>query len=297
MHGPIGFQPYWLKVQGYEGQNLLKLLADSCISRNIGVSAITSEDSSTRIIERNSVHDRLGYLKENFASGLPKNYETDMIGDNILAVTKGDRTVYFINGQTPFVEENGKRFDHLVIGSNEVPNFMNLEDTLDYCNSNGLLHGIEHPYNIRHFGVGEERALLLKDEYDFVEGHNSQLIFHRFFSKIPLIGKKLGPYSKTSNINAKKFALDNGKPWISTSDSHRIEDLGISSISFDANLLNISSESNFLSSLKSIISSGNFENNCAYESLGDWFWWVKKFKWGTSGKPPRCEKFELVRSV
>lgn len=43
MHGPIGFQPYWLRIQGYEGKNLLKLIADVCIARKINLCSITSD--------------------------------------------------------------------------------------------------------------------------------------------------------------------------------------------------------------------------------------------------------------
>lgn len=34
MHGPIGFQPYWLKAQSYAGKNLLKEIADEAFKKN-----------------------------------------------------------------------------------------------------------------------------------------------------------------------------------------------------------------------------------------------------------------------
>ena len=163
MHGPIGFEPYWLKVQGYKGQNLLKLIADTCFERDIGICAITSESDQidkNGIIERYSIHDRLGYLEKEFLSDLDllPNYSTDKFGLNSIIVEKDNKKLYLISGQTPAIIDKGKRLDHLVIGSNKVPNFMNFKDTLNYCNDNGLLHGLEHPNLEAHFGIGLKEA-------------------------------------------------------------------------------------------------------------------------------------------
>ena len=43
MHGPIGFQPYWLKKQRYAGKNLLKLISDEAFRKRITITAITSQ--------------------------------------------------------------------------------------------------------------------------------------------------------------------------------------------------------------------------------------------------------------
>lgn len=61
MHGAIGFQPYWLREQGYSGKNLLQLLADQCFARDIKICAVTSQEDH---IPPLSVHDRFGILRE-----------------------------------------------------------------------------------------------------------------------------------------------------------------------------------------------------------------------------------------
>jgi len=37
MHGSIGFQPYWLKKQGYAEKNLLQLIVDQCFVKGITI--------------------------------------------------------------------------------------------------------------------------------------------------------------------------------------------------------------------------------------------------------------------
>ena len=275
MHGPIGFEPYFLRKQGYGGGNLLKLIADACFQRDIGICAITSESDQTDengIILRNTMHDRIGYLKENYLRDLGefKEYNAEKFGPNSLIIKKGLRTLYLINGQTPIIMEGKKRFDHLVIGSNNVPNFRDFSDTMGYCNDSGILHGLEHPNLEAHFGIGLERATYFVEECDFVEGHNAQLRWARIFSKLPVIGQ----YTRTSNDKAKEFARRHKKPYISNSDAHRIEDAGIASIEFERNLLNEENEERLFESLRTIITSHNFSTNEEYESLLGWTNWV-----------------------
>ncbi|MEK6871460.1 MAG: hypothetical protein AABX16_01000 [Nanoarchaeota archaeon] len=89
-HCPIGFQPYWLKVQGYLEKNLLKEIADACFKRNIGLCAITSDENE---IPKNSIHDRFNWPKNNNIP-LPKEYETDTLGNNVLIVANNNRKLY-----------------------------------------------------------------------------------------------------------------------------------------------------------------------------------------------------------
>ncbi len=42
-HLLIGFQPEWLKIQGYSGRNLAEVLFENAAKRGIGLVAITSE--------------------------------------------------------------------------------------------------------------------------------------------------------------------------------------------------------------------------------------------------------------
>ncbi len=274
MHGPIGFQTYWLKVQGYEGRNLLQLIVDSCLSNRLSICAITSEEKE---IPRYSVHDRLMYLL-NFVKDLPNDYYFDKLGNNLFVVEKNEDLLYLINGQTVIVKEGDLRFDHLVVGSNDVPNFMNLEDTLKYGKDNGLIQILEHPFAVNHFGIGAEKSEKYIKDYDCVEGHNSQFVIPSYLSWLPAIGK----YNRKLNELAKKFALEHSKPSIATSDAHRIEDAGVSCIKFEDFTIKTTNEDEFLCSLRKIILDGKFSTVEKYLSFLDWLDWTSKFKKGIS---------------
>lgn len=281
MHGPIGFQDYWLKVQGYQGKNLLKLIADSCFERDISICAVTSESDKTNkegVIERYSVHDRLGYLEKEFLSELdilPK-YRAEKFGPNSIIVEKDKKQLYLISGQTPVILEGEERLDHLIIGSSAVPNFRTLIETINYCKDSGLLHGLEHPYLESHFGLGLQKAEEYFDLCDFVEGHNAQLALPTLFSRLPVLGQ----YTKSSNYKSKEFARKRNFPSIATSDAHRIEDAGIAAIKFDNQLLSPVNEEMLLQSLRNIIKTKSFESIEGYEKISDWLNWVSKFKIG-----------------
>ena len=276
MHGPIGFQPYWLKVQGYSGKNLAKEIVDTAIDRGISITAITSEEFE---IPKYSIHDRFNYLVSE-ARNLPKEYVHDKIGENVLVV-KGrfSKLVYIINSQTVIVNEKGKRLDHLVIGSNQVPNQKSLRETIAFCKDKGLIQIAEHPYCGNHFGIQEQRLLEHLEDYDAIEGHNSQMILPKSLSILP----KFGKYNKGVNQQAQEFAEKHKKPWIATSDAHRIEDLGLSYIRF-CGPIDFSSEQSILSNIKYLIKGQTYINEIDYERLPDWINWVSKFLIGTKLK-------------
>lgn len=284
-HGPIGFEPYWLRVQGYKGKNLLKLIADTCIKRGLDVCALTSEThvvDEKGIIERDSLHDRIGYLVKNYLDNLNKvkGYRADKFGENSIIVERKGEKVLLISGQTPIVMEEEKRFDYLVIGSNKVPNFMNIRDTQNYCNDYGLLHGLEHPALEAHFGIGLEKAKEYIDQSDFVEGHNAQLLWPSFMSRLPLIG----PYTRLTNEKAKKFAEEHQKPWIATSDGHMIESAGRAFIEFNENAIEREGETALLANIKQKVRLGKFTTTERYENPIGWCEWVAKFQWGIRGE-------------
>lgn len=244
MHGAIGFQDHWLKLQGYDGKNLLQLIADKCFERDIGICAVTSEEFE---IPKDSVHDRLGFLMQ-FISKLPEDYRADKLGDNTLVVEKDGKIVYLVNGQTVIIQGNYKRYYHHVVGSNQVPNCMSLEDTLKYGKDYGLTQIMGNPFVENHCGIGLERLERYVDSYDAIEGHNAQL----WLSFITL-----------SNEHARHFAQEYQKPAIAVSDARRIKDLGISYTDLQR-MPDVSSEENLLRDLKSQVSSGEFSVHQAY---------------------------------
>lgn len=270
-HGPLGFQPYWLKVQGYEGKNLLEEIADVCFEKELDICAITSEEKE---IPRNSIHDRLNYLT-NFISSLPKEYKADKLGKNAMAVEKQRKKIYLLNSQTVLIFEKGKRIEHLVVGNNEVPNFMPLKDALKFGKDYGLIQVVEHPLCEVHGGMGKKLMKNHIEDYDAIEGHNSQLVWGWPFSWLPVFGS----FAKNLNGRTQKVAEECKKPWIATSDAHQIEDAGLSYIKFEKEI-DTSSDETIIKGLREIIISNDFENVCNYESYSSWINWVSKFVWG-----------------
>lgn len=284
-HGPIGFEPYWLRVQGYKGKNLLKLIADACFKRDLTICALTSETDQVDengLIPRNSIHDRIGYLVEKYLAGLNsiQGYKADRFGPNSITVEHNERTLCLINGQTPIIMERDRRYDHLIIGSNQVPNFRNFRDTLKYCNDNGLAHGFEHPELETHFGIGAEKAKEYVDLCDFVEGHNAQLSIREGFSKLPILGKYVRDYTRANNERAKEFAKKHKKPYIATSDGHMIESAGRAYIEIKKDELNLGDEQRMLQTLREIIRANSFTTYEGYEHIINFIEWTIKFKFG-----------------
>ncbi len=263
MYGPIGFQRYWLRVQGYENKNLLKLIADTCFHKELDICAITSEEFD---IPKDSVHDRFNYLV-NESRFLPNSYKADKLDNIALIIEKENKKTIILNSQAVIVDENGERLRHIVIGSNQLPNKKSLEYILKYCQDKELIQIASNPYT--QFGMGERRLEKYLDYYDAIEAHNSQFIIPENLEFIPIIGK----YNKKFNRVAKDLAIKNKKPYIAVSDAHRIEDLGISYIYFNKKL-SLSNGKIFINDLKNIIRNNEFEKMKRYEpilGLADWY--------------------------
>lgn len=287
-HGPIGFQPYWLKVQGYEGKNLLKEIADACFRRNLGICAITSDEDE---IPKNSLHDRFNWLKENCLKTLPREYKFYSIGDNtaLIELYKKNKKLFLINGQTVRTKEKGvtqtsgltKRgfIDYLVVGSNQIPNHKPLEETVKRVYEAEFIGIAEHALCEAHGGMGRENLERLLPYMHAIEGHNSQLRFN-WLRFLPKIGKEFAKYQRKLNREIQQFAKDYDKPWIANSDGHRIEDVGISYNEFDAALLDDSSEEKFMRTFKDVIVTKKFTQHCDYQGFFSWFDWTLKLKFG-----------------
>lgn len=264
-HGSIGFQPYWLKVQGSSNKNLLKEISDAAFSKDLGVLAITSEEKE---IPRGSLHDRLGYIAGDTKT-LPAEYRAGKLGENILVVERGNKKVYLVNSQTVLMRDNGRDFEHLVVGGNKVPNLRTIRDSLAYGKDSGLIQIAEHPFLLSHGGLGEENLEKYLDSYDAIEGHNSQMRFKNWTEVFPVIGK----LTRSVNQKAQMFAVMHYKPWIAVSDGHRIQDAGISCIEFDQEMLRTNNERDFIASLKKVVSLNHFkcvENYIDFKGFMDW---------------------------
>jgi hypothetical protein len=283
-HGPIGMHEPWLTLQGYKNRNLAHLIYVTANTRDIDIIAIISERKEN--IQKDSPHDRFNYLFEE-SQKLPNwAYKSKKLGNKDIAFVmqkeSSEKPLYILNGQTVAVNESGKRYDHLVIGSNQIPNQENLIETIHFCQDKELIQILEHPFYIEHFGLGERLAEQYLKDYDAIEGHNSQMIWPEWISQIPKIGKA----NKGVNTKAQEFAQKYSIPWIATSDGHRIEDLGISYTEFNTdkeserNSIDFSNENVLLATLKNKIINNDFTTKSKYQDIKDWLSWTIIFQRG-----------------
>lgn len=290
-HGMIGFHQPWLGLQLHREENLLQNYADACFRKYLDVSAVTSESDqvdSQGVILRNTPHSRLEFLSKQI-NNLPKNYHAEIMGDNIIVVQKGKQITYLVAGQTVIVKDNGVRYDHLVFGSDKVPNFMNFKDTVQFCNDHGLVHGLEHMFAESHFGLGKDLAESIVDKVDFVEGHNQQLTIPAQLANFPILGK----FNRSYNKHAKEFAKAHNKPYIATSDSHRFGSIGHSYTIFPESQIDLSKPYSIQTSVKRILADQPKVNNMDmknrivtvenYENPIMWGAWVGAFTAGIIG--------------
>ncbi len=271
MHGPIGFQPHWIRVQGYNGKNLLKEIADSCFNKGVGLTAITSDEDE---IPRNSIHDRFNFLKNNYTKSLPKRYEHSELGKNVLVIKRGDSILYIVNGQSVRANDGGRQVNYNVLGTNEIPNHKDIGETIKSVYNKDILIGGAEQGNHR---ISEEGMAKLVKSMSFIEGHDSQFIF-----QVPLFIPVVGNYRRELNKISQEIAGEYGKPWIAVSNAHRIEDAGISYIEFDSERLDNSDGYKFWTILRGIVESGNFKKHCEYQNLSGWADWVAKFAVGVN---------------
>jgi len=278
-HLLIGFQPKWLNLQGYSGRNLAGILLENARKRKTDIVVITSEAPD---IKKGSDDDRFSRIckdAEKLHDG-GRNYTIERIGENILKI-KGKNFIYVVNGQTVIVLEKGRRYDHLVVGSNQVPNGKTFDYVINYCYDNNLLNFLEHPGLEEHYGVGFPEAIGLLEKYKEkitgIEGHNSQMVWPEIFWSLPMIGN----YNYGVNRRAKSLANFVGKPYIATSDAHIPQHTGISSIEFESHFLDTKSEESFKTSLKKIVRARLFENHEAYAGKLSWLKWTSQFYRGT----------------
>ena len=245
-HGMIGFMDFWRDKQGYAGKNILRQIIESASEKDIGMFALISEFDE---IPKGSFHDRFNYLLKNYSQGMDRNkFDYEKLGDKDIAAVLIDKEkgkkIIMLNGQTVIVEEDGRRYDHLVIGTNQVPNHLGLEDTLKIAQDMGAVQIAEHPFGIN--GIGEENLGKYREFFDAIEGHNAQFCFDGILSKIPPFSQ----YSRKINEKAQNFAFYHLMPWIATSDGHRIEDIGTAFIELFLNYYKPENEERIIDSLK-----------------------------------------------
>lgn len=279
-HGPIGFQPYWRRVQGYDGRNLLAQFADACVRNAIDVCAVVSQADNMK----EEFQNRFSMLIKSMKS-LPEGYLVENPSPNLIVVDvpgrSRDSPVYLLNAQSVVVQEqDGTRLSHTVVGTNEIPNLRPLEETIALCEKGNYIQIAEHPFKKGELsGIGRDRFMKHRVAYDAID-LDPQLAFRDWMASIPKLGPALAGYTRSINRQAEELALDARKPLIAGSNAHCFEDIGISYITVPASRIHLSSGEEIVRTLKRAIRDRNFSYRLEYESLIDLVGWTRQFKKG-----------------
>src|SRR3989344_5732764 len=132
-HGPIGFQPYWLRTQGYAGKSLIKLFTDNSARRDIDICAVVSQADDMNA----PYQDRFAHLRSELLIA-PPGYSVEIIGNNAFSVQQGIKNrnrhcVTFLNAQSVVMQEDGEKLSLTVIGTNRAPNGKTHRETMKWC--------------------------------------------------------------------------------------------------------------------------------------------------------------------
>ncbi len=258
MHGPIGFQEHWIRLQGYARHSRLELLVDVCRQRGISICALTSEEAT---IPKGSVHDRFWAITQEPAHerGKRKLWDYKPLGENVFVVEKDGWKTYVVNSQA-VITKGQQHHGHIVVGSNQVPNMMTLEQTLDYCDTKGYVQILQLPFDANEMEAFLDNA----HRYDAIEGHNAQLVLPWYTKHIPVVGKKFGKYAKTANKEAREYARNLDMPFVAVSDAHLFQHIGCASIRLADTAIDFTTEEKLLGTLKRSLKSGSFSPCLGY---------------------------------
>lgn len=286
-HGPIGFQPYWLRTQGYAGRNLIELFSDACAKRDIKICSVVSQADDMN----GPYQDRFKVLCGQIKS-LKAPYEAQHLGENSIFVTNRSKesprgtyhTVILLNAQSVVMLDGDKKRSLTVVGTNKVPNLMTEAETMRWAADHPqFLYGAEHPFKTgSQAGVGRDSVMKNRDIYDFIDWDSQLPILHAL-TFLPGIGSQLAQYERRLNQQAKELARAVARPLVPGSNAHRFEDIGVSYIEIPRQELRFNSDG-LVSSLKGAILDRRFKPHFGYENMVDWYKWANTFKTGLSRK-------------
>lgn len=271
--GAIGFQDapngLWLGKQNYRPQNLLlEKIIDSCIENEVNIMAITTEDDSIRA---NFPEDRFGFLAEQIKT-LNSPYRGEKIDNILMLLEKDQKKVYLINAETihPAIGDNWGGLKVQVIGRSMIPKNQSLPKLLEYCQKESL------PTLLCNSGQSQISLAFAETYFDKTAAiitHDANNIFPKGVEHLPIIGKNLRKFSRSSNRGAKKlFNRLGSKNYISevaVSSSHYLHQIGKAGIYVDTKLLDFTSGKTILYSLNAVLASQIFQNKRGYNSTFD----------------------------
>lgn len=287
-HGPIGFQPYFLRAQGYRGRNLVRLFADSCERRDVGICAVVSQADDMNA----PYQDRFAFLRTQARTLYPLGYTVTDRGENMLRIEKRQPSpekytapVYLLNAQSVVMKDGDEKLSLTVVGTNQVPNGLTHKKTMDWCVAHPeFIYLAEHPFKEGALGgVGRSRFLEHQAVYDGID-FDPQLAIPDWMTCIPGVGRALKGYRKELNEFARELAWESQVPLVPGSNAHRFEDIGLASIDVPAAALDFTTTTSLVKTLKSSLRAHTLRPHFAYESLSAWFSWTRTFRRGLNRK-------------
>ncbi|MBI2672830.1 PHP domain-containing protein, partial [Candidatus Woesearchaeota archaeon] len=152
-------------------------------------------------------------------------------------------------------------------GSSEINNYKDMKETIDEAKDKGAIVIADHPYTTLHGGMGEKNLEKYLDQWDAIEVFNAQNI-----NLVPFLLNQ-----KQSNEKARAFARKHNLPSIATSDSHRLNEIAVSYITFKERF-GVMEPDKLIASLRGIIRNKQFEAIERYNSWGSFVSWAVPFE-------------------
>jgi len=239
----------------YKGHPNLKELTQHCI--NIGLDIL---------VFTNFVDSRYEDLKNTYRS-LRTNYEMQDLG-RLFYVYNGEELFTVIKGQ----EIPTKQGHILTVGATgDIQNYKDIEETLKEARDKDAIIIADHPFTSVWGGIGKENLEEYLDKWDAIEVFNSQNI-----ALVPFLSFL---DQRRSNDYAQSFADKHNLAGVATSDSHRLNEIALSYITFKREI-NYYDADLVISSLRDLIRKKEFENVKRYNSWGSFVSWAVPFQLG-----------------
>ena len=238
-------------VVTYKGSPNLEELTDHCI--NIGLDIL---------VFTNFVDSRYEDLKKT-ATSLPKNYEFEDKGV-ICYVSKDNKLFTIIKGQ-----EIPTKKGHIltVNATDDIKDYNDLSETIKEANDKDAIIIADHPFTLIWGGIGLSNLEKYLDKWDAIETFNSQNI-------------ELFPVyidQRISNPLALNFAKKYNIPSVATSDSHRLNEIALSYITFKEKF-GLKERDELISNLRGVIRKQNYECIERSNNWGSFVKWAVPFQ-------------------
>jgi len=274
LHGHVlaRFDNWWRKQYGISGQNLAGILTNKCIEKNLGIYAITDD-----VFGNQNGKSRFEQIFEE-ARKLSKNYKIEKLGNNAFVVSKNEKEVYFIDGQSLTVKEGGRNYELLTFGKSSINEFNSFDETIKYLHGEGLSAIAEHPLAEGHYGNMREKLeeLCAGKKIDAVE-YNGKIAVPNWLAWIP----KFNGFTKKRNESAAKIARSYGIPVVANDDSDTLAQIGSAYSIFPKERIKFDNGENIVHSIGELIREDDFDIKKGYVDFLDW---VKYAVWNVTLK-------------